>query len=108
MADTKNLFIINKADSSNYTQLGLINESVGDNFLKCYRQTSSTAYEEYNILHTGNYSSYAPMIGIVGDDFNSLTKSGMYRFNTSSNHANIPPLSWGQCLVVHGAGDTIA
>ena len=42
------------------------------------------------------------------NDFNTLTKSGVYRFNDQSNYLNCPPISWGQVLVLHSSGDTIA
>ena len=107
--DSKNLLLLNWGGANDFTQLGIINETIGTNdILHCYRKTSSTSLEDYIVLHTGNYFNYVATNGIVGTDFNSLTRSGMYRFNTSSSHANMPPLSWGQCLVVHGAGDTIA
>jgi hypothetical protein len=37
-----------------------------------------------------------------------VTKSGVYRYNDQSTYTNSPPSSWGQMLVLHGAGDTIA
>lgn len=44
----------------------------------------------------------------TNNDFNTLTKSGVYRFNSSDSYLNAPPLSWGQVLVLHSSGDTIA
>ena len=41
-------------------------------------------------------------------NFNTVTKSGVYRYNEQSTYTNPPPNSWGQMLVLHGAGDTIA
>lgn len=43
-----------------------------------------------------------------GTDFNNVTVSGFYRFNSRDNYFNAPPNSWGQLLVIHGGGDTIA
>ena len=41
-------------------------------------------------------------------DFNTVIKSGVYRWNDISTYTNAPPSSWGQMLVLHGSGDTIA
>ena len=42
----------------------------------------------------------------TGQDFNTVTKTGVYRFNT--NHPNMPSgYDWGQLFVGHGGGDTI-
>lgn len=41
-------------------------------------------------------------------NFNTVTKSGVYRYNDQTTYTNSPPHSWGQMLVLHGAGDTIA
>lgn len=41
-------------------------------------------------------------------DFNKITRSGFYRFNSNSTFVNGPPTSWGQLLVIYGGGDTIA
>lgn len=52
---------------------------------------------------------YTPAIGsgFIGDgDFNTVTNSGIYRFNNPSNGP--AGLAWGQLLVMHGAMDTIA
>jgi len=43
-----------------------------------------------------------------GIDFNKVTVSGFYRFNSKDDYLNAPPHSWGQLLVIHGGGDTIA
>ena len=40
-------------------------------------------------------------------DFNAITKSGVYRYNNMTSYTNAPSMSWGQMLVLHGAGDTI-
>lgn len=39
-------------------------------------------------------------------DFNTVTQSGVYRF--SANNTNGPGYDYGQLLVLHGGGDTIA
>lgn len=41
-------------------------------------------------------------------DFNTITTSGVYRFNDISTYTNAPSFSYGQLLVLHSAGDTIA
>jgi len=45
---------------------------------------------------------------VSGTDFNKVINSGFYRFNLRDNYLNAPPNSWGQLLVIHGNGDTIA
>lgn len=107
--DNENALILNFKSSGNFTQLALLAEKYGTNDIAhLYRYVNNVA-EEYNILHSGNFFNYAAYgKGVVGADFNTQIQSGMYRFNTSDSHANMPPCSWGQVLVAHGAGDTIA
>ena len=45
---------------------------------------------------------------LTNEDFNTITKSGVYRFEANSSHANSSPISYGQLLVLHATGDTIA
>ena len=45
--------------------------------------------------------------GGSGQDFNTLTQSGVYRLGDCSQDTNAPNCSWGQMLVLHSAGDTI-
>ena len=42
---------------------------------------------------------------VTGTDFNTVTTSGIYRFN--NENTNGPGIDWGQLLVMHGGGDTI-
>lgn len=41
-------------------------------------------------------------------NFDFVIVSGVYRFNSRTSYINPPPISWGQLLVIHSAGDTIA
>ena len=108
--DNENNLILNWKSAGNFTQLALLAEKYGTNDIAhLYRYVNNVA-EEYNILHSGNFSNYAAKgTGyFTGGDFNTITTSGMYRFNDNASYTNAPSLSWGQMLVIHGAGDTIA
>ena len=64
----------------------------------------STTVADDSHNHTNYLANYTLT---SGGDFNTATTSGAYRFNDSM--VNGPSnLSWGQMLVVHGSGDTIA
>lgn len=107
--DNENNLILNWKSAGNFTQLALLAEKYGANDIAhLYRYVNNVA-EEYNILHSGNFSNYAAKgTGyFTGGDFNTITTSGMYRFNDNASYTNAPSLSWGQMLVIHGAGDTI-
>lgn len=41
-------------------------------------------------------------------NFDLITKSGVYRINSIENAVNAPPVGWGQLLVLHSSGDTLA
>ena len=62
-------------------------------------------------LLDGHSSSYFVISTEVGNvDFNSITTSGVYRYGdtTANGSTNGPSHGWGQMLVLHGGGDTIA
>ena len=108
--DNENSLILNYKSAGNFTQLALLAEKYGTNDIAHLYRYVNNAAEEYNILHSGNFSNYAAKgTGyFTGGDFNTITTSGMYRFNDNASYTNAPSLSWGQMLVIHGAGDTIA
>ena len=54
-----------------------------------------------------NYMVDKQFFGGSGQDFNTLTQSGVYRLGDCSQDTNAPNCSWGQMLVLHSAGDTI-
>ncbi len=54
-----------------------------------------------------NYMVDKQSFGGSGQDFNTLTQSGVYRLGDCSQDTNAPNCSWGQMLVLHSAGDTI-
>lgn len=54
-----------------------------------------------------NYMVDKQLFGGSGQDFNTLTQSGVYRLGDCSQDTNAPNCSWGQMLVLHSAGDTI-
>lgn len=75
------------------------------NTLKVTSQTLTEAQKAQARLNIGA----AIGDGRLGNniDFNTITQSGMYRFE--ANNQNGPSgVDWGQLLVVHGGGDTIA
>ena len=56
----------------------------------------------------GSYTANKYMLSLdkSGADFNTITESGAYRFGASNT--NGPGYNYGQLLVLHGGGDTIA
>ena len=59
----------------------------------------------------GRHASYFPINTTAGNvDYNTITTSGIYRlgYTTSNGASNGPGYDWGQMLVLHGGGDTIA
>lgn len=59
----------------------------------------------------GHHASYFPINTTAGNvDYNTITTSGIYRlgYTTSNGASNGPGYDWGQMLVLHGGGDTIA
>lgn len=88
---------------------------------------NSLTYNTYAIWHSGNdgsgsgldadlldgyhESSFLRNRSLGNIDFNTITESGIYRLGyvTSNGATNGPPNNeWGQMLVLHGSGDTIA
>lgn len=107
--DNENALILNWKSAGNFTQLGLLAEQYGTNdIVHLYRYVNNAA-EEYNVLHSGNFSNYAVpyiMHHQAGADFNTITQSGFHRVQNSN--INCPTgADWGQLLVIHGGGDTI-
>lgn len=77
-------------------------------------QNTVVPESQINNIAYGHIMKYAMIDNTIvehnttNNDFNTLTKSGVYRFNSSDSYLNAPPLSWGQVLVLHSSGDTIA
>ncbi|MBQ5915748.1 MAG: hypothetical protein IIW95_01930, partial [Lachnospiraceae bacterium] len=57
--DNENALILNFKSSGNFTQLGLLAEKYGSNDIAHLYRYVNGAAEEYNVLHSGNYSNYA-------------------------------------------------
>jgi len=68
-----------------------------------YTQRNNYAMETGRTIDSSDFMNSD---GVV--DFDLITKSGVYRFNNQTSYLNAPPCSWGQLLVLHSAGDTIA
>lgn len=93
---------INWKDSTHWTQIGLINESVGtDNIVHIYRQNGSSSFEDYKLIHTGNWWNYCFGTPHWGNavDFNTLVDTGWY--NKQGLNINTPYGGDGTSIDTH-------
>ena len=116
----------NEINSSDYVYLGYRDTINGVNV--CFNNKPFTyGSSRHTVWHAGNdghgsgldadlldgqHSSYYTINKEIDEiDFNTLTRSGIYklRYTTTEGYTNGPgSCDWGQMLVLHGGGDTVS